>query len=153
VKQEFSFDGSVYSDNKDSFKKILRKHGLKWKGSLGDFVWIGEKDKVVAEFERDQERDVTLSATLIWSGEKKTDFAKELESWAKEVGAEKGKASKKKVPDRNVKKELEFWDSLNKPDEERLRAEGRPQSWIEKDIREWKRKRRQKRKELLERYG
>ncbi len=153
MKQAFSFDGAVYSDNKDSFKKILRKYGLKWKGTMGDFVWIGEKDKVIAEFERDRERDVTISAKLTWNGRKKTDFLKELESWAKEVGGEAEKVSKKKAPDRKVQKELEFWDSLNKPDEERLRAEGRPESWIERDIKEWKRKRRQKRKELLERYG
>lgn len=153
MKQEFSFDGVVYSDNKASFKKILRKHGLKWKGSMGDFVWIGDKDKVIAEFERDRERDITISATLIWSGKKKSDFLKEFEIWAKEAGGKKGKADKRKVPEKKVQKELEFWDSLNKPDKGRLRAEGRPESWIEKDMKEWRKKKRQKKKELVDRYG
>jgi hypothetical protein len=154
VKRKFSFDGVVYSDNKAGFKKLLRSHGLKWKGSMGDFVWIGENDKVVADFERDTERDVTISATLTWSGKKKTDFLKELENWAKEVGAEKKDVTgKDKSAVKKIEKELEFWDELNKPDKERLMAEGRPESWIEKDIKRWRRKKRQKKKELVDRYG
>ena len=154
MKREFSFDGAAYSDNKAEFKKLLRSHGLKWKGSLGDFVWIGEGDKVVARFERDAERDVTISATLTWSGKKKTAFLMELENWAKEVGAEKADVTgKNKGADKKIKKELEFWDELHKPDKERLRAEGRPGSWIEKDMKEWRKKKRQKKKELVERYG
>ncbi len=153
MKREFSFDGAAYSDNKAGFKKLLRGHGLKWKGSLDDFVWIGKSDKVVAEFERDAERDVTISATLTWSGKKKTAFLMELENWAKEVGAEKAIVTgKDESADKKIKKELEFWDELHKPDKERLRAEGRPESWIEKDVKEWRKKKRQKKKELVDRY-
>ncbi len=154
MKQEFSFDGATYSKNKDSFKRILRKHGLKWKGSLGDFVWIGESDKVIAEYERDSERDITISATLVWSGKKKTDFLRELEEWADDVGGKKETTIvKKRTTSKKVQKELEFWDSLNKPDEARLRAEGRPESWIEKDMKEWRKSKRKKKKELMEKYG
>ncbi len=154
MKREYTFDGAIYSQYKASFKKILRKHALKWKGSLGDFVWIGENDKVIAEFDRDAERDLTLSATLTWTGKKKTEFLKDLESWADEVGGKKGKvATKRKASDKKVQKELQFWDSLHKPDKERLVAEGRPEAWIEKDLKEWRKKRRQKKKELMDRYG
>ena len=154
MKQKFSFDGATYSKNKDSFKGILRKYGLRWKGSMGDFVWIGENDKIIAEFERDSERDITISATLVWNGKKKTDFLRELEEWATDVGGKKETTSGKKgTMSKKVQKELEFWDSLNKPDEARLRAEGRPDSWIEKDMKEWRRSKRQKKKELMERYG
>ncbi len=152
MKQEFSFDGQVYSEYKATFKRILKKHGLEWKGSMGDFVWIGEHDKVMAEFDRDTERDITISAKLIWSGKKKTDFLRELEDWSTDVGGKKEKVSKKKVPDKKVQKELEFWDTLHKPDEKRLRSEGRPESWIQKDLRLWKKMRREKKKELREKY-
>jgi hypothetical protein len=141
-------------EGKAEFKKLLRGHGLKWRGRMGDFIWIGENDKVVADFERDAERDVTISATLTWSGKKKTDFLKELENWAKEVGGEKKDATgKDRNAEKKIEKELEFWDELNKPDKERLIAEGRPESWIEKDIKRWRKKKRQKKKELVERYG
>jgi hypothetical protein len=154
VKRKFSFDGVVYSDNKAEFKNLLRSHDLKWRGRMGDFIWIGENDKVVADFERDTERDVTISATLTWSGKKKTDFLKELENWAKEVGGEKKEVTgKDETAEKKIEKELEFWDELNKPDKERLMAEGRPESWIEKDIKRWRKKKRQKKKELVERYG
>jgi hypothetical protein len=154
VKREFTLDGATYSEYKSGFKKLLRRHGLKWRGSMGDFVWIGEKDKVVAEFERDTERDVTISATLKWIGKKKTDFLKELETWAKDLGAEKPEVSGvDKSADKKIKQELEFWDELHKPDKERLKAEGRPESWIEKDMKVWRKKKRQKKKELLDRYG
>jgi hypothetical protein len=154
VKREFSFDGPVYSENKAGFKKLLRNHGLKWRGSMGDFIWIGENDKVVAEFERDTEKEVTISATLTWSGKKKTGFLKELESWADEVGSEKTDVTgKDESTEKKIKMKLEFWDELNKPDKERLKAEGRPESWIEKDVKEWRKKKRQKKKELVDRYG
>jgi hypothetical protein len=154
VKQEFSFDGAVYSENKAGFKKLLRIHGLKWRGSMGDFIWIGENDKIVADFERDAERDVTISATLTWSGKRKTDFLKELEKWAKDVGGKRADASgKAKSSGPKIKKELEFWDELHKPDKQRLRDEGRPESWIEKDIKKWRKKKRQKKKELVDKYG
>jgi len=154
VRKEFSFEGSVYSSNKATFKTILRKHGFVWKGKLGDFIWLGNDEKVIAEFERDPERNVTLSATLIWSGKKRTDFLKELEKWAEDVGGKKAEG-KSRAPsqDKRIQQELKFWDKLNKPDKERLRAEGRPNDWIKKDLREWRKKRNQKRKELIERYG
>lgn len=154
MKREFSFEGSVYSNNKASFKKILKKHGFVWKGKLGDFIWLGKNEKVIAEFERDPERDITLSATLVWSGKKKSDFLKELEKWVEDVGGKKtqGKA-KKSSPDKRIQEELEFWDKLNKPDEERLRVEGRPEDWIERDVKEWRKRRNRKKKELIERYG
>ncbi|UCD92919.1 MAG: hypothetical protein JSV43_03105 [Methanobacteriota archaeon] len=154
MKKQFSFEGSVYSENKTSFKKILKKHGFAWKGKLGDFIWLGKNEKMIAEFERDPERDITLSATLVWSGKKKTDFLKELEEWAKDVGGEKSVA-KEKTPlsDKRIQEELKFWDKLNKPDEERLKSEGRPEDWIKKDLKKWRKRRNQKRKELIERYG
>lgn len=154
MRKEFSFEGSIYSNNKATFKMILRKHGFVWKGKLGDFIWLGNDEKLIAEFERDPERNITLSATLIWSGKKRTDFLMELEKWAKDVGGKKteGKA-KAQSQDKRIQQELKFWDKLNKPDEERLRAEGRPNDWIKKDLREWRKKRNQKRKELIDRYG
>lgn len=152
MKVRFIFEGQIYSKNKSSFKSILKKHGLKWKGSMREFIWIGERDKIVAEFERDPERDVTLSATLTWTGKRKTDFLRELESWAREVGG-KLEAPSDTRDLSMIEKELKFWDSLHKPDEERLRSRGCPESWIQRDLREWRNKRRKKKKELIEKYG
>jgi hypothetical protein len=161
VKREFLFEGSVYSKKKASFKKILRKHGFAYQGSLVEFVWVGKNEKVVALFDRDRERDITISAKLTWSGKKKTDFLKDFEEWAKEIGGKRVKEAGKKakgpkedpVTKKKIKQELEFWDKLNKPDANQLKAQGRPEDWIERDVKEWRKKRKQKRKELLDRYG
>ena len=46
-----------------------------------------------------------------------------------------------------------FWDSINKPDVEHLRASSRPEEWIKRDLENWKKGRREKKKELMKKYG
>ena len=153
----FVLDGRAYSKNKASFKRLLRKHKLGFTGSFGNFLWQNATEKVRAEFVRDELKDVTISATLIWEARKKTEFVEELKAWVWELG---GKADKEEADDQKtseirskVDDELEFWDKLNKPDVEHLEAAGRPKEWVNKDIEDWKRRRREKKKELMEAHG
>ncbi len=156
MRYRFFLDGQAYSKNKASFKKLLRKHRMKFKGSFGNFVWSSEKESVRAEFERDEERDVTIKATLFWEGRKKTELMEELKAWVWENG---GKSDKDETPapkssevESKIEKELEFWDSINKPNVERLKAAGRPEDWIKKDVDAWKKQRKEKKRELMGRF-
>ena len=155
MRYRFNLDGQAYSKNKGFFKKLLRKYKLAFKGSFGNFLWQNENEKVRAEFERDEKRDITLSATLVWEGRKKTEFMEELKAWVWELG---GKGDKDETPqpkasekDSRIEMELEFWDRINKPDFERLKATGRPEEWIKKDVEEYEKRRREKKKELVDR--
>ncbi len=154
MRLRFVLDGHAYSKNKASFKKLLRKHKLGFKGSFGNFFWQNANEKIRAEFVRDEQKDITVTATLVWESRKKTEFMEELKTWVWELG---GKADKEEVEGpkaseilSSVDKELEFWDGLNRPDVEHLTATGRPKEWIDKDIEEWKRRRRERKKELME---
>ena len=149
----FALDGPNYSRHKAAFKKMLREHRLSWRGNMTEFVWVGPKERVRAEYERDETRDVTVRATLTWEGKAKTPLLNELKTWVFSVGgkAEEQKASKESASaaKERVERELAFWDRLHKPDAEALRAQGRPPDWIEKDLKEWKKARDAKRKEML----
>jgi len=156
MRYRFFLDGQAYSKNKNSFKMLLRKHKLAFKGSFGDFVWKNEREKVIAEFERDLEKNLTISATLVWEGRKKTEFMEELKAWIWELGG-KGEKDEAPVPkasdiESRVAEELEFWDGINKPDVGHLRATGRPEEWIKRDVEDWKKRRREKKRELAEKY-
>ncbi len=154
MKKEFELEGSTYSRNKDGFKRILRKHGLRWKGSLGNFEWIGRDDKVTAYFDRDEERGVTLKSRLVWEGKRKSDFLSELADWIKSLeGAPARRRGPAKDAKQKVQRELEFWDKIHGPPVEGMMAEGRPESWISKDVEEWKAKRKEKEKELKRKYS
>jgi len=154
MRLRFVLDGQAYSKNKASFKKLLRKHKLGFKGSFGNFLWQNAGEKVRADFVRDELKDLTITATLVWEGRKKSEFLEELKAWVWELG---GKADKEDVEgpkpseiQSKVDAELEFWDRLNKPDVEHLEATGRPKEWIDRDIEDWKKRRREKKKELME---
>jgi len=154
MKKEFEIEGSTYSSNKDDFKRILRKHGLRWKGSLGNFTWIGKGDKITAYFDRDEERGVTLKARLVWEGKGKSDFLSELADWVKSLkGPPARRGGPAKDAKQKVQRELEFWDKIHEPPVEGMKAEGRPDSWISKDVEEWKAKRKEKEKELKRKYS
>jgi hypothetical protein len=156
MRYRFFLDGQSYSRNKNSFKKMLRKHEMSFKHSYGDFVWENDREKVIAEFERDLERDVTISATIIWEGHKKTEFMEELKAWVWELG---GKGDKDEAPaprasevESRIDEELRFWDGINKPDIGHLKATGRPDEWIKRDVEDWRNRRREKKRELAEKY-
>ena len=154
MKKEFELDGSAYSDNKSAFKRILRKHGLRWKGSLGNFEWVGAHDKVTAYFDRDEEKNITLRARLVWEGKKGSDFVSELADWVKSLRPPpRKKAGLSRKSKQRIQKELDFWDRLHEPPVDEMKAEGRPESWITKDVEEWKAKRKEKEKELRRKYS
>jgi len=62
----FVLDGAAYSKNKDAFKEILKGHGLMFRGTRDTFVWSSRQESVTATFERDEARDVTVQAGLVW---------------------------------------------------------------------------------------
>lgn len=152
MRSRFVVDGPTYSRKKAAFKKLLKEHRLSWKGTMTAYVWSSSRDRVRADFERDVAKDVTLKATLTWEGKAKTPFLNALKTWVFSVGG-RVEAVPKEAPSAakaRVEEELAFWDRVHKPDVEALRAAGRPEEWIEKDLREWKRAREQKRRSLAD---
>lgn len=155
MKREYELEGKTYSEHKAEFKKILRKHSLKWKGSMSNFRWVGKSDRITAHFDRDEKRDVTLKARLIWEGEKKTDFLSALSEWIRGLKGKPVKSKRKpsKESKEKIQRELEFWDKIHQPPVEAMKAEGRPESWISKDIEDWEKRRKEKEKELKRKYS
>ncbi|HEV8594948.1 MAG TPA: hypothetical protein VGR51_05400 [Thermoplasmata archaeon] len=149
----FVIDGPQYTQHKAQFKRILADHRLKWKGNMTEFVWASGRERVRAEYERDEAKDVTVRATLLWEGKAKTPFLNELKTWAFSVD---GKAVEEKRPGKpsesvkaHVEQELGFWDAVHKPDAAALRVAGRPEDWIARDLEAWKKARAVRKKELL----
>src|SRR2546428_12374573 len=67
----FVLDGAAYSKNKDAFKEILKGHGLMFRGTRDTFVWSSRQESVTATFERDEARDVTVQAGVVWERREK----------------------------------------------------------------------------------
>lgn len=143
--------GDLYSRHKDSFKRILAKHGLRWKGTLDRPAWASPSERVGGSFDRDEAKDVLRRASLTWEGRKKSALLEDLKAWAWQIGGaveeDHGKAAGEVVDD--VEKALELWDLVHKPNVERLREQGRPKEWVEEDVRRWKRQRQERRRELM----
>lgn len=149
-------DGGSYTARKDEFKKILRKHGVKWVGSPTRFMWTGPQDSVEAHYERDEVKDVTLSATLTWRGQEETPFLEEFRAWTAEVGAKPLEVSEDEELERLerlVASEMRFWENIHRPPVEELRRQGRPEEWIERDLERFEARRREKLQELRSQYG
>ncbi len=147
----FEMPGDTYSKNKESFKRILARHGLRWRGSLDRPFWASGSERVTALFDRDQEKDVLRNATLVWESAKKSTLLEDLKAWAWEVGAkavEDRAPSAEEVTD-EVEQALRYWDIVWKPNVDLLRAQGRPNAWIEADVKRWKRQRQERRRELM----
>ena len=156
MRYRFRVDGGTYSRHKETLKRLLVKHALRWRGDRETFVWAGTKERLLATYERDPARDVTLSAELVWEARKKTEFLEDLKAWVWSVGGEGGLdeggppvTTAKALVDR----ELAVWDVVHKPDVERLRREGRPEAWIQRDVHDWKQKREERRRELMAELG
>jgi len=86
MRVRFVVDGPRYSKHKAAFKRMLADHRLAWRGNMTEFVWVGPKERVRAEYERDETRDVTVRATLTWEGKAKTPLLNELKTWVFSVG-------------------------------------------------------------------
>lgn len=156
MRYRFRLEGPAYSRHKESLKRLLAKHGLRWRGDREAFVWAGTSERVIATYERDPQRDVTLSAELVWESRKKTEFLEDLKEWVWSVGGEGGQdetGPPTTTAKALVERELAVWDVVHKPDATRLRAEGRPDAWIQRDLREWKRRRDERRRELMAELG
>lgn len=150
MRSRFVVDGPAYSRHKAAFKKLLKEHRLAWKGTMAQYVWSSSRDRVAAEFDRDPVKDVTLRAVLLWEGKAKTPFLNVLKAWVFSVGGKEEKVPREAptAAKERVEHELAFWDRVHKPDVEALRAAGRPEEWIEKDLRDWRKAREAKRRGL-----
>ncbi len=149
----FVLDGARYSKDKAQFKDLLHDHRLTWRGNMTTFVWQSGKERVHAEYERDPKGEVTLTATIHWEGRAKTPFLNQLKTW---VFSLDGQASEEKqtkeaavAARERVERELLLWNAVHEPDVRALRAAGRPEDWIERDVKAWKKARDTKRTELL----
>jgi len=153
MRWRFVLVGTRYSKDKAQFKKLLQEHRLIWRGNMTTFLWQGAKERVRAEYERDPKKDVTLTATILWEGRAKTPFLNELKTWTFSLGGQamEEKATKQDAmaAKERAERELEMWDAAHKPDVRALRAQGRPEDWIERDVKAWKQARDAKRTELL----
>ena len=150
MRSRFVVDGPTYSQHKAAFKVLLKEHRLTWKGTMADYVWSSARDRVHGDFERDPVKDVTIRATLVWEGKAKTPFLNALKTWVFSVGGKEEKAPKEapSAAGARVERELAFWDRVHKPDVAALRGQGRPEEWIEKDLKDWKKARDARRREL-----
>jgi len=147
----FEMPGDTYSKNKDSFKRLLARHGLRWRGTLERPFWANATEQVVAVFDRDADKDVLRNASLIWESAKKSTLLEDLKAWAWQVGAkseEDRTPSAEEVTD-EVETALRYWDIVWKPDVVSLKAQGRPDAWIEADVQRWKQRRQERRRELV----
>jgi len=147
----FEMVGDVYSKHKESFKRLLAKHGLRWRGSLDRPFWASGTERVTAVFDRDEERDLLRSAALVWESAGKSRLLEDLKAWAWEAGAkavEDQSPSAEDVTD-EVEQALRYWDIVWKPNEDWLKAQGRPRAWIEADVKRWKQQRQERRRELV----
>jgi hypothetical protein len=152
MRWRFVLDGPKYSKHKAEFKKMLKDYRLAWRGNMATFLWQGGRERVRAEYERDLKSDVTLAATITWEGRAKTPFLNELKTWVFSLGgtAKEEKATREEADaaKERAERELALWDAVHKPDVQALRAQGRPEEWIERDLRSWKKARDSKRDEL-----
>ena len=128
----FKMDGWAYSKNKEAFKQLLKKYGIYWKGTFQDPWWGSAIEKVTAEYERDQVREITVSATLTWEGEGETPFLKDFRTWCQGLKADE--TSIKVGQGKGTSDEVLFYDMMYKPQEAFLETTGRPKSWIDKDM-------------------
>ncbi len=147
----FELDGETYSAHKDAFKRLLAKHGLRWRGTLERPFWASATERMTAFFDRDREKDALRGAVLVWESAKKSSLLEDLKAWAWEVG---GKAVEDRAPSADdvtdeVEAALRYWDLVWKPNVDWLRAQGRPKAWIDADVRRWKQRRQERRRELM----
>ncbi len=147
----FELNGEAYSRNKEAFKRVLAKYGLRWKGTLERPLWQSGGERVTAIFDRDADKDLLRHATLLWEGRTKSKLLEDLKEWTWEVG---GKAEEERGPavqevSDEVEKALHFWDLVYEPNVDWLKAQGRPEAWIEEDLRRWKRQRQARQRELV----
>lgn len=144
-------DGETYSKNKEAFKRLLAKHGLRWRGTLERPFWGSAAERVTAVFDRDAGRDILRGAALVWEGAKKSPLLEDLKAWAWQVGAkvvEDRSPSADEVTD-EVEAALQSWDLVWKPNVDWLQAQGRPKTWIDADVRRWEQRRQERRRELM----
>src|SRR5438445_7864629 len=89
--------------------------------------------------------------STVWESAGKSRLLEDLKAWAWEAGAkavEDQSPSAEDVTD-EVEQALRYWDIVWKPNEDWLKAQGRPRAWIEADVKRWKQQRQERRRELV----
>lgn len=154
----FTLDGPAYEESKDGLKRIRTKRGLRWVGDFraGIFVWKSSSERLEASYERDAS-DTLVRVSLVWQGRHKSAFLEDLKTFVWDAGGtaseDEGPAPADEKVQGYISRELDFWDRINQPNVEYLKARGRPKAWIDRDLEEWKKRREEKRRELLGRVG
>src|SRR3989304_5641790 len=86
----FVLDGAAYSKPKAVFRAFWTGPGLACGGSGDTFVWWSRSESVTAFFERDEARDVTMKAELVWQSRKKTPLLNGLRGGGWSAGGHGG---------------------------------------------------------------
>src|SRR5205807_8181857 len=120
MRSRFEMDGAVNSKNKESFKRLLAKHGLRWRGSLERPFWASSTERATAVFDRDEERDLLRSAALVWESAGKSRLLEDMKAWAWEDGATAVEDRSPSAEDVTVRiaKAIRSWDIVWKPNED-----------------------------------
>jgi len=165
IVRRFYLPGQTYSMNKAKIKEILKKHWLKWAGSLDWPQWKNEKAGLTVRADFERENGVTRGCTLIYEGTAVNKFIVEFTYYIEKIGgqtADDEALEPARVPDeelnQTVAEELAMWDMFNRPDVERMRKpsnvglhSGAPERLIEMAVDDWKRRRADKEAEIRKR--
>jgi len=119
--KSFIVKGLGYHDNKDDFKKIIKKYNMKWGGSRTAGGWSCENVSVRVMFIRDDEKDITIESRFEVEG-----IGEGFEELCNYIET-KMKGEKKSEEDSNW--DFQVFEMIYKPNEEYLQSINAPESY------------------------
>lgn len=142
--EKFQLEGMVYSTNKANIKKVFKKHGLDWKGTMEKPRWASETESISATFERSE--GVTIDAILIFEGPKDSEFFKEFKQYILTLGT-KTIQNKLDAAQAKINRELKYFDMVYKPNVKQMKTPvrglhyGAPEEFIRASMKDYEEKR------------
>lgn len=164
IVRRFYLPGQMYSSNKAKIKELMKKHYLKWVGSMDYPKWENTQSRLVIKAEFLRENGVTVGASLTYEGTAQNKFIIEFTYYLDKIGSEytDDVLEVEELPDdeldKMVDKELETWDIFNRPNVEAMRRgepnarrPPAPERFIELAVADWKSRRKDKAEEIRQR--
>jgi len=149
----FHMKGAIYSTNKYQWKKVLKAYEMEWKGTMENWIWIKEGEKLIAYFDRDMtvgDRGVTLDAYLMWESKyDMTDFGEAfIDFWEAIDGAEKVDMLPDEKRGETPEQQLADFDKKMRAQYENHVRQKAPEGFLNAFKRDWQIKRKDRMKEL-----